>query len=98
MKIQNIQDEEKYSKNNNNSMFSEKLDSYFNTPIKSELEAIKKKSFLQKIKMSPFREKQRRAHHIIISLAYCLKIDPPELLEFKEKILQVSSEKTNTQR
>ena len=48
--------------------------------------------------MSPFREKQRRAHHIIISLAYCLKIDPPELLEFKEKILQVSSEKTNTQR
>ena len=43
MKIQNIQEEEKYSKNNNNSMSSEKLDSYFNTPIKSELEAIKKK-------------------------------------------------------
>lgn len=48
MKIQNIQEEEKYSKNNNNSMSSEKLDSYFNTPIKSELEAIKKNLFCRK--------------------------------------------------
>ena len=48
MKIQNIQEEEKYSKNNNNSMSSEKLDSYFNTPIKSDLEAIKKNLFCRK--------------------------------------------------
>lgn len=48
--------------------------------------------------MSPFREEQRKAHHIITSLAYCLKIDPPKLPELKEKILQVLSEKTNTQR
>lgn len=48
MKIQNIQEEEKYSKNNNNSMFSEKLDSYFNSPIKSELEGIKKNLFCRK--------------------------------------------------
>lgn len=34
-------------------MSSEKLDSYFNTPIKSELEAIKK-SVLQKIKNESF--------------------------------------------
>lgn len=48
MKIQNMQEEENYSKNNNNSMSSEKLDSYFDTPMRSELEAIKKNLFCRK--------------------------------------------------
>ena len=54
MKIQKyFQEEEKYSKNNNNSMSSEKLDSYFNTPMRSELEAIKKIFFAEN-KNEPF--------------------------------------------